>query len=275
MSTSLSPVPETMLWTLHNRATEAMRRDGIITDPKAVEIYRAIDTDCGKIFGKAEPSHAVRSLDFDRAVQAFLGECPDGTLVNLGEGLETQRFRIDAPHALWISVDLPEAMATRERFIQPDHQHRHMACSATDERWLDAVPTDKPVFITAQGLLMYFSEEEVRGLIQRIATRFEHATVMFDTIPLWLSRKTLSSKGWKKKTGYKAPPMPWGINRHQIQPTMENWLSRPAHIRVDHYSTFPRGATKWLYRLICSTPILNDHVPSIVTVTLSPHLQHS
>lgn len=270
MNTSLSPVPETMLWTLHNRATEAMRRDRIITDPKAVEIYRAIDIDCAQIFGKAEPSHAVRSLDFDKTVRAFLDEFPEGCIVNLGEGLETQRFRIDAPDALWISVDLPEAMAIRERFIQPDQRHQHIACSATDERWLDAIPTNKPVFITAQGLFMYFSEEEVRGLIRNIAARFEHATVMFDTIPLWLSNKTLSAKGWKKKTGYKAPPMPWGINRHQIQPTIASWLSRPARIQVNRYSTFPRGATKWLFLLICTAPILKNHAPSIVTITFPP-----
>ncbi|MEM1069122.1 MAG: class I SAM-dependent methyltransferase, partial [Planctomycetota bacterium] len=31
----LSGVPETMLWTLHNRATEAMRKDRILDDPKS------------------------------------------------------------------------------------------------------------------------------------------------------------------------------------------------------------------------------------------------
>ena len=31
---NLSGVPETMLWTLHNRATEAKRSDGLIRDPE-------------------------------------------------------------------------------------------------------------------------------------------------------------------------------------------------------------------------------------------------
>ena len=32
---SLSDVPETMLWTLHNRATEAKRTDSFLLDPEA------------------------------------------------------------------------------------------------------------------------------------------------------------------------------------------------------------------------------------------------
>ncbi|MEM8930523.1 MAG: class I SAM-dependent methyltransferase, partial [Acidobacteriota bacterium] len=64
-STGLSGVPETMLWTLHNRAGEAMRPDGVLDDPKAIEIYRAVDYEYERNFGRAEPSHALRSKVFD------------------------------------------------------------------------------------------------------------------------------------------------------------------------------------------------------------------
>ena len=89
----LKDVPDTMLWTLHTRATEAMRSDRILTDPKAVEIYQEINYDYERSFGKADPVHALRSLVFDQAIAQFLKQAPDGTIVNLGEGLETQRFR--------------------------------------------------------------------------------------------------------------------------------------------------------------------------------------
>ena len=113
----LKDVPETMLWTLHNRASEAMRHDGIINDDRAVTIYKNIKYDYEKSFGKADASHAIRSLDFDREIRRFLSRNPNGTIVNLGEGLETQRFRIDETQALWITVDLPEAIEIRERYI--------------------------------------------------------------------------------------------------------------------------------------------------------------
>ncbi|NVB37447.1 class I SAM-dependent methyltransferase [Pseudenhygromyxa sp. WMMC2535] len=111
MQPTLTDVPETMLWTLHNRATEAKRPDGVLRDPDAVRIYDAIDYDYERSFGAAEPSHALRSILFDEHVRRFLAEHPGGVIVNLGEGLETQRFRVTVPDALWFSVDVPDAAA--------------------------------------------------------------------------------------------------------------------------------------------------------------------
>ncbi len=90
---NLTGVPETMLWTLHNRAGEALREDGLLQDRKLVEIYRALDYDYEGSFGKAQPSHASRAVDAE--IRAFSTAHPDGVIVNLGEGLETHRFRID------------------------------------------------------------------------------------------------------------------------------------------------------------------------------------
>jgi O-methyltransferase involved in polyketide biosynthesis len=67
----LTGIPETMLWTLHNRVGEAMRKDGIIKDDKAVEIYKSIDYDYEKSFGNAEPSHALRAIKFDQEIGTF------------------------------------------------------------------------------------------------------------------------------------------------------------------------------------------------------------
>lgn len=264
IKTTLKEVPETMLWTLHNRAVEAMRSDGIIKDEKAIEIYKAIDYDYEKNFGKAEPSHAVRSLDFDREIKFFLKKHPNGTIVNLGEGLETQYFRFNETEALWLSVDLPEAMEIRERFIQPDERHLHLSLSATDGKWFNLVPKDEPVFITAQGLFMYFTEEEVKYLLQDIVKTFKYVYIMFDVIPKWLSKKTLSKKGWQKSKYYITPKMPWGINRNKIKLTLKQWLSDDVQIVDIGYSTFPRGFTKWAFLFLTSAPILKNITPTIV-----------
>ncbi len=262
----LADVPETMLWTLHNRATEAMRTDAVIDDPKAIEIFKAIDYDYRASFGRPHPSHPIRSLVFDRAVRAFLKDHPDGTIVNLGEGLETQRFRIREHQALWLSVDLPESIAVREQFIEADDRHRHIALSALDQKWFDAVPADKPVLITAQGLLMYFTETDVKALLQAIADRFPGAIVMFDTIPEWLARKTLSPKGLKITKTYVTPKMPWGINRQDIPTRLGEWLSDDTQIAQPGYAAFPRGMDKWMFKIANTIPWISNRMPSIVSV---------
>ncbi|MEM9491059.1 MAG: class I SAM-dependent methyltransferase, partial [Myxococcota bacterium] len=92
---NLDGVPETMLWTLYNRAGEAMRDDAQLDDPDAVRIYRTIEYDYSRSFGKSNASHAIRSLAFDRAVRPWMAEHPGATVIELACGLETQFQRVD------------------------------------------------------------------------------------------------------------------------------------------------------------------------------------
>lgn len=69
--------------------------------------------------------------------------------------------------ALWVSIDLPEGMAVREKLIQPDEQHLHLDVSVLNVgAWMSVVPKERPVFFTAQGLFMYLEEEENKLLFQ-------------------------------------------------------------------------------------------------------------
>ncbi|MEM8668385.1 MAG: class I SAM-dependent methyltransferase [Planctomycetota bacterium] len=262
----LSGVPETMLWTLHNRATEAMRKDRILDDPKSIEIYQSIKFDYEGHFGKAEPSHALRSLAFDRAVREFIQQNPSATIINLGEGLETQRFRCADLDANWISVDVEDAIAVRERFIEPDDRHRHVAGSALDPDWMDFVPKNQPSCITAQGLFMYFQPSDVKRLIGELARRFPESCLMFDTLPRWLSRKTMSSDGWKKSPRYTTPPMPWGINRNELSSTIREWTNDRTTVTDVGYPNFPRGLTRPLFWFFSSMPVLRNITPSIARI---------
>jgi O-methyltransferase involved in polyketide biosynthesis len=264
IKSTLKDVPETMLWTLYNRATEAKRTDSIIKDDKCVEIFESIKYDYSKSFGKAEPSHAVRSLLFDLEIKEFLSQNPKGTIVNLGEGLETQRFRIDESEAFWISVDLPEAIEIREQFITPTKRHIHSPLSVLDRKWFDWVPKNEPVFITAQGLFMYLPEHELKSLIQDMFSTFQEGYLMFDTIPKWLSNKTMSEKGWQKTSFYTTPQMPWGINRNQVS-LLKKWSPKIDIIEEVLYE-FPRGAQKWFFKLALSAPILKNYVPTGIKI---------
>jgi len=120
MQVELKGVPETLLWTLYQRASEARRSDTVLQDPKAVELLDAIDYPFAQRFGTATgwaQWQALRALCFDREVGRFLAEHPDGTVVALGEGLETQFWRVDNGRVQWLTVDLPEAIEVRERLL--------------------------------------------------------------------------------------------------------------------------------------------------------------
>jgi O-methyltransferase involved in polyketide biosynthesis len=246
MVPNLTGVPETMLWTLHNRAGEARRADGVLRDPDAVRIHAALDYDFRRSFGRPEPSHGVRAAVFDREVRRFAVAHPDGVVVNLGEGLETQRCRLADLGLVWITVDLPEAIAVRERFLAPDARHVHVAVSALDPAWMEAVPVDRPVLVTAQGLLMYLPPSQVGALLRMVAGRFPGQQMLFDAIPPWFS--WLTCRGWGPTWHYRAPSMPWGVHPDRRESVLRGWVPDLAAVE-DCAWTWPRGVLRPLLAL--------------------------
>ncbi|MEV0946884.1 class I SAM-dependent methyltransferase [Rhodococcus sp. NPDC049939] len=208
-ATALGGVSATMMWTLRNRAVEASHPDGMLEDPLSVQLYEAIDYPYEN-FGLADQSHALRARAFDIEVRLFLAAHPGATVVALGEGLQTSYWRIGDDEVRWLSVDLPEVVDLRERLLPSEPNVTTLAISALDRTWMDYVNPDRGVFITAEGLLMYLPTEESLGLITDCARRFPGGRMMFDSIPKWLSNRTI--KGLRVSRNYTAPQMPFHLS---------------------------------------------------------------
>ncbi|HIC81112.1 MAG TPA: class I SAM-dependent methyltransferase [Kiloniellaceae bacterium] len=249
----LSGVPETMLWTLWNRGCEMRRADRLIEDPMAADLVARIDYDFAGRFGPPSVFHPIRARYSDDLVGAYLKSVTeDPVVVALGEGLETQLWRVDDGRVRWVSVELPEAMAVRRQLL-PEHPRAALVeASALDPSWMDAVPRKAPPFITAAGLLMYFEEAEVAALLCRIAEVFPGAQIFFDAIPPAFSRRTL--RGFKVTRRYTAPPMPWGISIDDI-PDFVRRIPRLQVASVQSYADpFPRRTR--FYRMLSRVPAL-------------------
>lgn len=260
MRVTLTGVPETLLWTLYYRATEARRADSVIDDPRAVELVDTIDYPFDERFGpSAGPQaqwQALRSRCFDDEVARFMQRCPGGTVVALGEGLETGFWRVDDGRVRWLTVDLPETLEVRRALLGDDPpRRRSLACSATDERWLDEVDPARGVLITAQGLFMYLRREEVDGIVRACGRRLPGATLVFDTAPRWFA--LLARRGLlRTPAGYVAPPMPWGWD------VAERIRFARAHPEVAELRELPlpggRGASGAAVSLLSRVPVARD-----------------
>lgn len=212
----LEGVPETLLWNLYHRAVEARRPGAVLHDPRAVELVDEIDYPFRDRFGGGAQAQwqALRARCFDDAVRAFLQVHPDGTVVALGEGLETQFWRVDNGRVRWVGVDLPETVDVRRRLLPDGPRQRSVARSALDPGWMDEVDASRGVLLTAQGLLMYLQPEAVAGLLAACAERFPGATLVFDAVPRWFSARTL--RGEMQAAGYTSPPMPWALEPRDL-----------------------------------------------------------
>jgi O-methyltransferase involved in polyketide biosynthesis len=213
----LGGVPETLLWTLYHRAVEARRPDAVLNDPMGVALVDRIDYPFAERFGAGDGLgqwQALRARRFDLEVRRFVAAHPGGTVVALGEGLETQFWRVDDGRVRWLTVDLPETVAVRDELLPPEGRRRTLACSALDERWMDEVDPARGVLVTAQGLFMYLAPEEVHGLVAACARRFGGASLVFDAVPGWLAARSRAGAGAGRPGAgnYQAPPWDWALD---------------------------------------------------------------
>jgi O-methyltransferase involved in polyketide biosynthesis len=178
----LSGVPETLLWNLGRRAAAARASARLIEDPLAVEVADRLEYEFGDT-SRGARWHAVRVATFDAAVRRFLNQHPDGPVVALGEGLETQFWRVDNGRVRWLSVDLPAILDLRRKVLPQDPRQESYAGSALDMQWLDQLDPTRPALVSAQGLLAYFQRNEVHELIAAIADRLPGSSLIFDVVP--------------------------------------------------------------------------------------------
>jgi O-methyltransferase involved in polyketide biosynthesis len=149
----------------------------------ADEIVQTLGYDCGKFRLSASPilNIALRAKKLDEVALRFVASHPDAVALELGAGLDTRMFRIAPPSTVdWYDVDFPEVIAARRQLI-PDRANAHyVGTDLTDPDWLDAIPTDRPAVIVADGLLAFLAQEDMISLLNRLTDHFPSGEVAFN-----------------------------------------------------------------------------------------------
>lgn len=185
----LGAVEETLLITLYGRAVETRDPEGLLDDRAAVAMVEAIDYDFTRFDGKPSLLGAcLRTLLFDHWVRGFLATHPDGTVVEIGTGLNTRFERVHNGRAHWLDLDLPDAIALRRRFFGEGEPRREMlAGSVLDVAWMErAAQLPGPWFFAAEAVLPYLAQEQVRWLFGELSQRFPGSWLATDTNTAWV-----------------------------------------------------------------------------------------
>ena len=171
-----------MLIPLLGRARETQRGRGLIDDPRAVEIVEQLDYDFSKWEGaRSLIGSALRTRMFDDDVSAFLSANPDGTVVEIGCGLNTRFERLDNGLSRWIELDLPDVIGLRREFFEDNDRRTTLEANVLDDGWLDKTATDGPVCFVSEAALIYLEETDAERVLKGIAKRFPDAWIVMDT----------------------------------------------------------------------------------------------
>lgn len=249
----LKNVPETLLYPLKSRYIETKKKNGVISDPKSVEILDALDYDPTrtKLFVISQIGACLRTIIIDEQVTKFLECSPDAVVVNIGCGLDTRSQRVDNGRVLWFDLDLPEAIELRRRFFRETDRHRFIAKSALDPSWADEITQGRPVLFIVEGLSFYFTAEENRSMLQIIQDNFPGAHCLIEIMAAWYVHRVIKAS---KKKEYDDPLdnraavlLKWGVNSGR---ELEAWSDKIRFVEEWFVVRKKPSAFPWHLRLM-------------------------
>ena len=180
---SLKEEKETLLITLQAKAIDSHSKNSILNDKQADEMIHLIDYDFKRLNQFGNEIMVIRAKQIDDWLEDFLKENQRAIVLYLGCGLDTRAFRINPPsEVIWFDVDYPDVIELRKLFFSSRAGYHMLSSDVKDLRWLECIPSDQPVMIIAEGLLEYFSEDEVKMLLHRLTNYFPYGQIAFDVM---------------------------------------------------------------------------------------------
>ena len=251
----MDKIPETMLITLWAKATENQQRNPLLRDEKAAEIISKIDYDFSK-FKKASFSQAgvcVRASLIDEEARTFIAAHPDAIVIQLGAGLDARYERLGCPPVThWYDLDLPEAIELRRQFFEETDIRTFLPMSLFSPAWIDLVQAyHKPLLIIVEGVLMYFTQKEVKDFMVKLCNELTEATFVFDMLAYALvgHAKKHDSLGAMDKD--RRPEFQWSEKESAV---MESWHPK-IHLAKEYYmSEYDQGRYPFIFRMLYKIP---------------------
>jgi methyltransferase (TIGR00027 family) len=173
-------ISDTALLAAIYRARETERFDAVFRDPFA----RRLAGERGDQIAKSMPSSEratwawiTRTYAYDEFIKQQVRAGVD-MVVNLAAGLDARPYRMSLPASLhWVEVDLPGILDYKEEILRDekpacilDRVHLDLSDVAARRQLFAALGgTAKSVLIITEGLLIYFSPDEVASLAQDFA----------------------------------------------------------------------------------------------------------
>ncbi|WP_195909133.1 class I SAM-dependent methyltransferase [Microlunatus sp. Gsoil 973] len=185
----LSGVRATLLYTLYYRALDQRSAAPIVGDAWAAGVLdrigranrRAVRT--AKLGSSGRFPPLLRARRLDDWTQDFLDLHPDGSVVQLGCGLDSRAFRLDVPETVnWYDLDFPDVIELRRQVYPARAGYRLIGSSASDPGWLAEIPADRPTLILAEGVLPYLAPDDVRRLTTELTDRLTSGELIFDGV---------------------------------------------------------------------------------------------
>ena len=180
-SRAVRNISDTARWVAYFRARETQRQDALFCDPYAERLAGERGFQIANTLpdgNKHEWAWVARTHLFDEFVLRKIHAGAE-LVVNLAAGLDARPYRMLLPASLqWVEVDLPEVISYKEQLladVQPNCLLERISLDLSDldrrrSLFADLNRRAKKIIVMTEGLLIYFTAEEVGSLAVDLAS---------------------------------------------------------------------------------------------------------
>ncbi|HHP7244179.1 MAG TPA: class I SAM-dependent methyltransferase, partial [Elainellaceae cyanobacterium] len=155
---------------------------------------------------------AVRTKLIDDIVKNHIAARSNALVVELGSGLSSRYYRVASEGITWIELDLPQVIQLRRQLDAETEKHQFLAGSVLEPTWMNYLPNaaSEDIIFIAEGLFYYFSEAEVKQVLQLLRRNFPGSSLVLDVATVRAkNRKAL------EKASQLGAPMKWFVRNSQ------------------------------------------------------------
>jgi methyltransferase (TIGR00027 family) len=237
-SSDVRSISDTALWVAYFRARETQRPDALFQDVFAQRLagehgFRIANTLADG--NKHEWAWVARTYLFDQFIARAIHDGAD-MVVNLAAGLDARPYRMNLPSSMqWVEVDLPEIISYKEEVLADETSRCRLErisldlsdVSARQKLFAELNLRAKKIAVASEGLLIYFTPEQVASLARDLSAQEHIQTWVLDLASpgqLKLMQRTTGKVLSEANAAFKfGPPegadffVPWGWEPKDVQ----------------------------------------------------------
>ena len=211
MNLQFGDIQETALIPLAIKASETARPNARIRDEKAREIIETLGDDVSKYDPFLSHEGVVaRTIMFRDQLKELIKKHPDAVCINLGCGFDDKFSQVDNGRIRWYDVDLADQIAVRRKVYEDRERCLMMEGNALDGEWTASIPKAEMTIIVMEGVLEYFSREQVKTCLNMLCNSFPRGYLLAELHSPFLEKNskhhdavkhTNATFGWGTKSG--------------------------------------------------------------------------
>ena len=197
MDLKFGDVQETALIPLAIKASETARADARIKDEVAKKIIDTLGVDVSKFDGFMSHEGVIaRTILFRDKLKELIAKYPDA--------------QVDNGKITWFDVDLADQIAVRRKVFEDSERCKMLDGDALDGFWTEQIPKDRQIIVILEGVMEYFSKEQVKTCLNMLCTSFKEGILLVELHSKWLEehydkhdtiKHTNAKIGWGTESG--------------------------------------------------------------------------